>query len=115
VATFDCLHDMGDPLGAARHVLQALAPDGTWILVEPYAADDTASNLNLIGRCPTLLCHAVRAERAVPARRLLTRSAGRRGCHPAGRDGRRARPVSSEYALTAWATPERADSLDQAF
>ena len=36
-ATFDCLHDMGDPLGAARHVRQALAPDGTWLIVEPYA------------------------------------------------------------------------------
>ena len=59
-ATFDCLHDMGDPLGAARHVLQALAPDGTWMLVEPYAADDTVGNLNPIGRVfysfSTMLC-----------------------------------------------------------
>jgi hypothetical protein len=37
---FDCLHDMGDPVGAARRVFEALAPDGTWLLVEPYAADD---------------------------------------------------------------------------
>jgi ubiquinone/menaquinone biosynthesis C-methylase UbiE len=59
-ATFDCLHDMGDPLAAARHVRQALKPDGTWLIVEPYAADDTAGNLNPVGRvyygASTLLC-----------------------------------------------------------
>ena len=59
-ATFDCLHDMGDPLGAARHVRQALAPDGTWLIVEPYAGDAITDNLNPIGRIyyngSTLLC-----------------------------------------------------------
>ena len=59
-ATFDCLHDMGDPLAAARHVRQALAPDGTWLIVEPAAADDVAGNLNPVGRSyyafSTLLC-----------------------------------------------------------
>ena len=49
-ATFDCLHDMGDPLAAARHVRQALDADGTWLIVEPYAADDVADNLNPVGR-----------------------------------------------------------------
>jgi hypothetical protein len=49
-ATFDCLHDMGDPLGAARHIRQALKPDGTWLVVEPYAADDVAGNVNPVGR-----------------------------------------------------------------
>jgi ubiquinone/menaquinone biosynthesis C-methylase UbiE len=49
-ATFDCLHDMGDPLAAARHVRQALKPDGTWLIVEPYAADEVAGNLNPVGR-----------------------------------------------------------------
>jgi ubiquinone/menaquinone biosynthesis C-methylase UbiE len=49
-ATFDCLHDMGDPLAAARHVRQALSPDGTWLIVEPYAEDDVAGNLNPVGR-----------------------------------------------------------------
>jgi len=49
-ATFDCLHDMGDPLAAARHIRQALTPDGTWLVVEPYAADDVAGNLNPVGR-----------------------------------------------------------------
>ena len=59
-ATFDCLHDMGDPLAAARHVRQALKPDGTWLIVEPAAADDVAGNLNPVGRvyysASTLLC-----------------------------------------------------------
>jgi ubiquinone/menaquinone biosynthesis C-methylase UbiE len=49
-ATFDCLHDMGDPLAAARHIRQALKPDGTWLVVEPAAADDVAGNLNPVGR-----------------------------------------------------------------
>ena len=50
VATFDCLHDMGNPLGAAQHVRQALKPDGTWLIVEPAAADEVAANMNPIGR-----------------------------------------------------------------
>jgi 2-polyprenyl-3-methyl-5-hydroxy-6-metoxy-1,4-benzoquinol methylase len=59
-ATFDCLHDMGDPLAAARHVRQALTPDGTWLVVEPYASDEAAGNMNPVGRVyynfSTLLC-----------------------------------------------------------
>jgi 2-polyprenyl-3-methyl-5-hydroxy-6-metoxy-1,4-benzoquinol methylase len=50
VAFFDCLHDMGDPAGAAAHVRSALAPDGTWMVVEPLAADDVTANLNPVGR-----------------------------------------------------------------
>jgi SAM-dependent methyltransferase len=50
VATFDCLHDMGDPLGAARHVRGALRPDGTWLVVEPAAGDRVEDNLNPVGR-----------------------------------------------------------------
>jgi ubiquinone/menaquinone biosynthesis C-methylase UbiE len=60
VATFDCLHDMGDPLSAAKHVRRALAPEGTWLIVEPYAQDSIADNLNPVGRVyynfSTLLC-----------------------------------------------------------
>jgi SAM-dependent methyltransferase len=60
VATFDCLHDMGDPVGAARHVLSTLAPDGTWLIVEPFANDRVEDNLNPVGRiyyaASTLLC-----------------------------------------------------------
>jgi SAM-dependent methyltransferase len=60
VAVFDCLHDMGDPIGAAAHVRQSLAPDGTWMIVEPYANDSLENNLNPVGRVyysfSTLLC-----------------------------------------------------------
>ena len=49
-ATFDCLHDMGDPVAAARHIRQALKPDGTWLVVEPYAAEQVGGNLNPVGR-----------------------------------------------------------------
>jgi SAM-dependent methyltransferase len=50
VAFFDSLHDMGDPLGGARHALEALAPDGTCLIVEPFAADAIEDNLTPIGR-----------------------------------------------------------------
>jgi 2-polyprenyl-3-methyl-5-hydroxy-6-metoxy-1,4-benzoquinol methylase len=50
VCHFDCLHDMGDPVGAARHVLESLTPDGTWMIVEPYANDQVVDNLNPVGR-----------------------------------------------------------------
>ncbi|WP_207386527.1 class I SAM-dependent methyltransferase [Protofrankia symbiont of Coriaria ruscifolia] len=50
VTTFDALHDMGDPLGAARHVLESLADDGTWMIVEPYAGGAVVDNLNPVGR-----------------------------------------------------------------
>ena len=60
VTTFDCLHDMGDPVGAARHVRAALAEDGTWRIVEPFAGDRVEDNLNPVGRvyyaASTLLC-----------------------------------------------------------
>ncbi len=50
VTTFDCLHDMGDPLGAAHRIRAALAPDGTWLVVEPNAADTVEGTLNPVGR-----------------------------------------------------------------
>jgi SAM-dependent methyltransferase len=50
VACFDCLHDMADPVGAARHIRGALAKDGTWLLVEPFANDRVEENLNPVGR-----------------------------------------------------------------
>jgi SAM-dependent methyltransferase len=60
VTMFDCLHDMGDPAGAARHVRSTLAPDGTWMIVEPFAGDRVEENLNPVGRAyygfSTLLC-----------------------------------------------------------
>ena len=60
VAVFDCLHDMGDPVGAAAHVRASLADDGSWMIVEPFANDDLQDNLNPVGRVyysfSTLLC-----------------------------------------------------------
>ncbi|MEI8696990.1 class I SAM-dependent methyltransferase [Mesorhizobium sp. ISC15] len=50
VTFFDCLHDMGDPTGAATHVHGSLKPDGTWMIVEPFAHDHLAANLNPVGR-----------------------------------------------------------------
>lgn len=50
VAFFDCLHDMGDPAGAAAHVRASLKPDGSWMIVEPFAHDHLAANLNPVGR-----------------------------------------------------------------
>jgi SAM-dependent methyltransferase len=60
VAVFDCLHDMGDPVGAAKHVRESLSKDGTWMVVEPFANDQLKDNLNPVGRVyysfSTLLC-----------------------------------------------------------
>ncbi|QDP98147.1 class I SAM-dependent methyltransferase [Microlunatus elymi] len=60
VTTFDALHDMGDPVGTARHVRESLADDGTWMVVEPMAGDRVEDNLNPVGRTyygfSTLLC-----------------------------------------------------------
>ena len=60
VTFFDCLHDMGDPAGAAKHVLSTLKPDGTWMIVEPYAEDAAEANHNPVGRimysASTMLC-----------------------------------------------------------
>jgi len=60
VTIFDALHDLGDPVGAAAHLRQSLAPDGTFLLVEPYANDRLEDNLTPVGRAfyaaSTLLC-----------------------------------------------------------
>jgi SAM-dependent methyltransferase len=60
VVSFDCLHDMGDPVAVARHVRETLADDGTWMIVDPYAGDRVEDNLNPVGRAyyafSTMLC-----------------------------------------------------------
>lgn len=60
VTFFDCLHDMGDPVGASKHVRETLKPDGTWMIVEPYANDHVEQNLNPVGRvfysASTMIC-----------------------------------------------------------
>ena len=90
VMMFDCLHDMGDPVGAARQVRQALAPGGTWLLVEPNASDRVEENFNPVGRLyysgSTFLCvpnalsqsggHALGAQAGEAAVRELVTEAG---------------------------------------
>jgi SAM-dependent methyltransferase len=90
VTTFDCLHDMGDPVGAARHIRDALAADGTWLMVEPRAGDTVADNLNPLGRAyygfSSFLCvpgarsqpggYAMGAQAGPAAMERVTREAG---------------------------------------
>ncbi len=60
IAMFDCLHDMGDPVGAGKHVKESLSADGTWMVVEPFAHDCLKDNLNPVGRvyygASTMIC-----------------------------------------------------------
>jgi SAM-dependent methyltransferase len=71
IAFFDCLHDMADPVGAARHARQALKPDGTCMIVEPFAGDSLDENLNPVGRvyyaASALICVPVSLARQGPA------------------------------------------------
>jgi 2-polyprenyl-3-methyl-5-hydroxy-6-metoxy-1,4-benzoquinol methylase len=90
VTMFDALHDMGDPVGAARQIHDALAPDGTWMLVEPFASDRLEENLNPVGRLyyagSTFLCvpnglsqeggHALGAQAGEAAVREVVAEAG---------------------------------------
>jgi SAM-dependent methyltransferase len=78
VCNFDCLHDMGDPVAAARHARRALERDGTWMIVEPFAGDRLEDNLNPVGRvfysASTLVC--VPASLAQDGRAALGAQAG---------------------------------------
>ena len=60
ITCFDCLHDMGDPAGAAAHIRKALKPGGSWMIVEPAAGDRLEDNLNPVGRiyysASTMIC-----------------------------------------------------------
>ena len=80
VTMFDCLHDMGDPVGASAHVLESLADDGTWMLVEPNAGDRLQDNINPVGRvfyaASTLVCTP--ASRAQEVGLALGAQAGER-------------------------------------
>jgi 2-polyprenyl-3-methyl-5-hydroxy-6-metoxy-1,4-benzoquinol methylase len=90
VTTFDALHDMGDPVGVARHVRESLADDGTWLIVEPATGDAVADNLHAVGRVyyafSTFLCvpnalsqnggHALGAQAGEAALREIATAAG---------------------------------------
>jgi SAM-dependent methyltransferase len=60
ITFFDCLHDMGDPRGCAKHMRQIIKPDGTWMIVEPIAGDRAQDNMNPVGRlyynASTMIC-----------------------------------------------------------
>ena len=62
VTFFDCLHDMGDPVGASLQVLQSLKKDGSWMIVEPFAHNKLEDNLNPFGRC----CYAISTAICTP-------------------------------------------------
>ena len=78
VCMFDALHDMGDPVGVAAHIRQALGEDGTWLLVEPAAGDTLEDNLNVVGRvfysASTMICTP--ASKSQPGARCLGAQAG---------------------------------------
>ena len=69
---FDCLHDMGDPAGAAAHIRQSLKDDGTWMICEPMAGDRLEQNLNPVGRlyyaASTMICVPTSLSQEVGAR-----------------------------------------------
>jgi SAM-dependent methyltransferase len=71
VTCFDCLHDMGDPVGAAKHIHGSLKADGTWMIVEPFAHDRLEQNLNPVGRlyyaASTLVCVPASLDQEVGA------------------------------------------------
>ncbi len=89
VTFFDCLHDMGDPVGAAAHVRESLADDGTWMIVEPKAGDRLEDNLNPVGRifyaASTLICLPVSRSQEVDA--ALGAQAGQARIHDVASQG----------------------------
>lgn len=89
VTFFDCLHDMGDPVGAAAHVRETLKRDGTWMIVEPYAGDRVEENLNPVGRAfygaSTLICTPASLSQEVGA--ALGAQAGEKRLRQVATDG----------------------------
>ena len=94
MAFFDCLHDMGDPVGAGKHVKETLAKDGVWMIVEPFAHDNLKDNLNPVGRvfygASTFICTPASLSQEVCAR--ARRASGRTPAAP-GRDRSRFRAL----------------------
>ena len=96
VAFFDCLHDMGDPAGAAAHVCKSLKPDGTWMIVEPFAHDHLCRQPQSGGQ--GLLCRVhlrLHARLAISGGRPGTWRAGRGSTAARRRDRRRLHPVQA--------------------
>ncbi len=112
VCVFDCLHDMGDPVGASRHVLETLDSDGTWMIVEPFANDRVEENLNPVGRvfygASTVICTPASLSQEVglalgaqAGEARLTEVLERRGIHarsPRDRDALQSGPGGTTVA-----------------
>ncbi len=86
VTTLDCLHDLGDPLGAARHVREALDSEGSWLAVEPFAGDSVAANLNPVGRVYYSFSTCLGVPNALSQPGGYSLGAQARGGHPPGHD-----------------------------
>ena len=100
VAVFDCLHDMGDPVGAAAHVKQSLKADGAWLIVEPFANDRLEDNLNPVGR----IFYAARPSFARP-RRARRKSAPAWARRPGRRASAASLPTAASHASGARRKP----------
>jgi len=109
VAHFDCLHDMQDPHGAARHVKKTLAPTGTWMIVEPFAGDRPEQNHNVVGRvyysASTLLCIPHSLAYQGPALGAQAGEARLRGVVEAGGFKRFRRATETPFNLVLEARP----------
>jgi SAM-dependent methyltransferase len=109
IAHFDCLHDMADPVGAARHARRALAEDGTWMIVEPFAGDRVEENLNPVGRvfyaASTLICVPVSLKAHGPALGAQAGEARLREVATAGGFTRFRRATQTPFNLVLEARP----------
>lgn len=109
VAFFDCLHDMGDPVGAARHARQALHPDGHCLLVEPFAGDAVQDNLNPVGRvyygASSQICVPVSLARHGPALGAQAGQARLQAIMSEGGFGRFRRATQTPFNLVLEARP----------
>jgi hypothetical protein len=109
VTCFDCLHDMGDPIGVARHVKAALKPDGRWMIVEPTAGDRLEDNINPVSRlfyaASTMICVPTSLDQPVGAAlgaqagytklsSVISQAGFRRSIHHSTWSWRRARDVA---------------------
>jgi SAM-dependent methyltransferase len=101
VAVFDCLHDMGDPIGAAAHVRQSLAKDRTWMIVEPFANDQLKDNLNPVGGLLLLLLYpAVYTLLAIAGSWIMLGCSSWRDTHPGRCDLGRVQSLSPSNGNT---------------
>jgi 2-polyprenyl-3-methyl-5-hydroxy-6-metoxy-1,4-benzoquinol methylase len=109
VAHFDCLHDMTDPEGAAKHTRRTIAEDGTWMIVEPFASDKPEENHNAVGRvyysASAMLCVPHSLSGGGPALGAQAGEARLRKVVDAGGFGRFRRATETPFNLVLEARP----------